>query len=83
MEENLLYFVSTTGVLCVVISVSKEAGSQTKKNRKTERGNPFASFADHTLTLASQRNLKKNTIICDIYRAFPVTFIAPDVLRLY
>jgi hypothetical protein len=52
--------VSATGILCVVISVSKEAGSQTKRNRKTEKGNPFASFADHTLTLASQRNLKKH-----------------------
>jgi hypothetical protein len=37
MKENPLHFVPATGILCVVIFVSKEAGSQTKKNRKKRK----------------------------------------------
>jgi len=51
--------VPATGTFCVVIFVSKEAGSQTNKNRKNGKKQSICSFADHTLTLASQRNLKK------------------------
>jgi hypothetical protein len=72
--------VPATGILCVVIFVSKEAGSQTKGKRK----NGKSRFADRSLTVASQRNLKKKKkaiILC--YLRDIAGNITPDVLYLY
>jgi hypothetical protein len=50
--------VAATGILCVVMFVSKGAGNQTKGKEKNGV-NPSASTVDHSLSLTSQQNLKK------------------------